>query len=114
MAAESGSRVQVLYALPDEQIIVDIPFESGMTVSAAVDRSGLTERYPAIAAADLVLGIWGVAVSTDQLVEPGDRIEISRPLQADPREMRREFISDGRVMGGAPGPNRPLKKTGRE
>lgn len=98
---ESAASVQVLYALPGEQIIVDVPYEPGMTVGLAVARSGLKDRYAAIGEAALVVGVWGAEVDTAHPVQPGDRVEISRPLVADPRVMRRELMSDGRVMGGA-------------
>lgn len=99
--AESNSVVEVVCALPEEQSIVEIPFEQGMTAAAAVERSGLVERYATGLGSDFVLGVWAVEVDPEFLLEPGDRVEISRPLRADPRDMRREMLSDGRVMGGA-------------
>jgi putative ubiquitin-RnfH superfamily antitoxin RatB of RatAB toxin-antitoxin module len=98
---DNEPKVEVVYALPDEQVIVELEFTQGLTAIAAVERSGLMQRYPEIAAGELVLGIYGVEVDRQICVEPGDRVEISRPLSADPREMRRELISDGKVMGGA-------------
>lgn len=101
MVAESNGLVQVVCALPDEQPIVEVPFEAGLTAQAAVDRSGLVERYATELGSDIALGVWAVEVDPGFLLEPGDRVEISRPLRADPRVMRREMLSDGRVMGGA-------------
>lgn len=112
--AESVASVQVLYALPGEQIIVEVPYEPGMTAALAVARSGLEEKYSAIGEAALVVGVWGVEVDTAHLVEPGDRVEISRPLVADPRVMRRELMSDGRVMGGAQAPDSAAKSAIRK
>jgi len=106
----SAQVVEVVYALPDEQPIVVVPFEPGMTALEAVDASRLAERYPSIQAEPLVLGIWGVEAAPDQLLMPGDRVEISRPLVADPREMRREFMDAGRVMGGARAPDNGVRK----
>ena len=100
-SVEKEPMIQVLYALPDEQVIVELPAEQGMTAIRAVELSGLLERYPAIADGPLVLGIWGVEVANDRSLEPGDRVEISRPLETDPRTMRRDLLSDGKVMGGA-------------
>lgn len=97
------ARVSVLYALPDEQVIVDLEYEPGMTALAAVRQSGLMQRFPVILESELLLGVFGRPLAADAPVRPGDRIEISRPLQTDPREMRREFLLDGRVMGGAEG-----------
>lgn len=98
--------VQVVYARPDDQPIVEVEFEPGMTAADAVERSELVARLPdllpGLTEGSLVLGVWGVEVSTDHRLTAGDRVEVSRPLQADPRAMRREFMTDGRVMGGAP------------
>jgi hypothetical protein len=106
--------VQVVYARPDEQPIVEIDFEAGMTAGVAVERSGLVDRLSDLSELDLVLGVWGVEVSIEHRLRAGDRVEVSRPLQADPRAMRREFMIDGRVMGGAPAPDsRTKKKVGK-
>jgi hypothetical protein len=102
--------VQVVYARPDEQPIVEVDFEPGMTAADAVERSGLVDDLSVLSEQGLVLGVWGVEVSTEHRLNAGDRVEVSRPLQADPRVMRREFMSDGRVMGGAPAPDAKLKK----
>ena len=111
---ESSDTVAVIYALSDEQAVVDLAFEPGMTATQAVARSGLIKRYPEIAARELVLGVWGIAVAPDQMLKAGDRVEISRPLVADPREMRRDFMTDGRVMGGAAAAASRFRKTVRE
>jgi hypothetical protein len=112
-ASERQQPVEVLYALPDEQFIVELDFETEMTAGQAARRSGLIDRYPKILAGRLVLGVWGVEVSPGHVLKPGDRVEISRPLVADPRAMRREFLTDGRVMGGASAPPRGIRRTDR-
>ena len=106
---EAPPVVQVLYALPDEQVVVEIPYEAQMTAAQAVERSGLIDAYPAISEQPLVLGIWGVEIDAGDAVRAGDRVEISRPLEADPRDMRRALLGDGRVMGGAEAPGRPRR-----
>lgn len=100
-ANEMSETISVLYALPEEQILIELELEPGMTARSAVERSGLAERFSAIAEGELVLGVWGVEVNPAYELRPGDRVEISRPLVADPRDMRRELLSGGRVMGGA-------------
>ena len=107
---EGGGKVEVIYALPEEQTIVALDWQPGMTAGQAVASSGLAESYPEITAQELVLGIWGVEVAADCALSKGDRVEISRPLLADPRDMRRELLSDGRVMGGASVPETKLRK----
>ena len=95
------ARVSVLYALPAEQVIVELDFEPGMTALTAVRQSGLMQRFPEILERELLVGVFGRPLPADALLTPGDRVEISRPLLTDPREMRREYLLDGRVMGGA-------------
>ncbi len=112
--SERDETVEVLYALPKEQPIVELRFEPGMTAARAVERSGLADSYTSIGDQDLVLGVWGVEVAAGHRLKPGDRVEISRPLEADPRVMRRELMNDGRVMGGAQAPDGGLRKKGRE
>jgi len=111
---KSDATIAVLYALPDEQKIVELCFEPSMTATLAVERSGLMESYPSIGEEDLVLGIWGVEVDAGHLLMPGDRVEVSRPLRADPREMRRDLLTSGRVMGGALAPEAGLRKKAGE
>lgn len=94
-----AATVDVVYALPDEQRIVAVPFASGLTAEQAVERSGLLEAFPEIAVRPLVLGLFGHAIETDRVLEPGDRVEICRPLELDPRDLRRELLKHGRVMG---------------
>lgn len=101
--AEARSReadaVVVVYALPEEQHLVTIAWESGLTAAQAVQRSGLPERFAQIDQTQLVLGNYGRPIDADQVVERGMRIEICRPLQRDPRELRRIMMSQGRVVG---------------
>ncbi len=91
-------RVEVLYALPDAQSLVDVEFSPGLTAGEAVARSRIRERYPSIPA-NPVLGRHGERIDATTPVAAGDRIEICRPLVADPRAMRFEKVSAGQVMG---------------
>jgi hypothetical protein len=102
--------VEVLYALPEDQTIVVLPYVEGMTAAAAVERSGLLARYPKTVDRALVLGVFGVPVAPEDAIKPGDRVEICRPLKADPRSMRRALVDGGRVMGGAESKQRPREK----
>lgn len=100
--AESASRgfVDVVYALPERQVIVSVPAEPRLTAGEAVERSGLRSLFPEIAGHQLVIGIYGKRVDAGHVLAAGDRVEICRPLRADPRQMRRDLVADGRVMGG--------------
>ncbi|TRX01457.1 RnfH family protein [Candidatus Methylobacter oryzae] len=82
--------VEVAYAKPDEQVIVELALDEDTTVDAAVKASGLLDRFPEIALSELNAGIFGVACKLDQPVKEGDRIEIYRPLVHDPKEARRQ------------------------
>lgn len=79
--------VEIVYALAHEQTIVRIVVAPGSTVASAVERSGLLRRLPAEARP--CFGIFGRRVAPDHRLTAGDRIEIYRPLQADPRALRR-------------------------
>lgn len=83
--------VEVVYAEPDVQRVVRVAYAPGMTAEQAVRASGLLEELPAIPASPLVLGVFGVRVDGTRVLEPGDRVEICRPLFRDPRERRREL-----------------------
>lgn len=87
--------VEVVYAKPEEQVIVTLAMEEGSTVEAAVRASGVLERFPEIALSELNAGIFGVACKLDQPVREGDRIEIYRPLLHDPKEARRQRALKG-------------------
>ena len=92
--------VQVLYALRDEQFIVELPFEAGRSAVDYVRKSGLLERHPEIQLSSLALGVFGKSITLEYVARQGDRIEICRPLQRDPRTMRHELWAEGKVIGG--------------
>ncbi len=92
-------RVEVIYATPDEQRIVGIEWQRGLTAIEAVRRSGLIESYPAIESSPLILGLFGERIAESHELEPGNRVEICRPLQQDPRDMRSELARQGDSMG---------------
>lgn len=91
--------VEVVYARADRQELVQLLVPRGCTVSEAITRSQLIVRFPEI---DLTLnkvGIFGRLCPLDRVLEPGDRVEIYRPLVADPKEVRRRLAAEGRTMG---------------
>ena len=91
--------VEVVYALPKEQSVVRLVWRAGFTAGQAVSESGLLARYPEAARTPLVLGRFGARIDDSAALQPGDRVEICRPLLADPRELRRELAGQGRVVG---------------
>lgn len=80
---------QVCYALPEVALLVAISVPAGATLRQAVQASGLLQRYPAIDLDQQKVGVFGKVRPADTLLRDGDRVEIYRPLQADPKETRR-------------------------
>jgi putative ubiquitin-RnfH superfamily antitoxin RatB of RatAB toxin-antitoxin module len=82
-------QVEVVFALADRQELLVVELPDGATVAAVIDKSGLTRQFPDIAFDTLQAGVWGKPVDRDQIVKEGDRVEIYRPLEMDPRDARR-------------------------
>lgn len=99
MGSKGEIRVEVVYALPDRQRLLSLSVPAGCTAREAVERSGIVDEFPEIEPAGQPLGIFGRRCAQDQALRDGDRVEIYRPLQADPKEARRELARQGRTMG---------------
>jgi len=82
-------RVQVAYATPARQEVIEVTLPAGATIEDAIRRSGILARCPEIDLARNRVGIYGEAARLQDPVRDGDRVEIYRPLQADPKEIRR-------------------------
>ena len=89
MSEQKTIRVGVAYALPDRQSIVPLTVPVGTTALAAAQQSGLSEQYEGLSIEDAKLGIFGKAVAAKHVLQAGDRVEIYRPLIADPKEVRK-------------------------
>lgn len=81
--------VQVVYALPDAQTRIDIMVAPGTTVRQAIEQSGILQLFPNIDLLTAKVGIFGKIVPLDRLLRDRDRVEIYRPLIADPKAARR-------------------------
>ncbi|MEQ6291715.1 RnfH family protein [Vogesella sp. GCM10023246] len=90
--------IEVAFALPQRQKIVTLTVAPGTTAQQAVALSGLAAEFPEIALAELKLGIFGKAVKPDSVLRAHDRVEIYRPLQADPKAVRRQRAEAGKTM----------------
>jgi putative ubiquitin-RnfH superfamily antitoxin RatB of RatAB toxin-antitoxin module len=99
MAAPERQVIEVVYALQDKQRVVTVGFVDGLTAAVAIELSGLAREFPELAADLPALGIYGRVVPPDHSLRPGDRVEIYRPLKADPRETRRRRAAAGNTMG---------------
>lgn len=83
-------RVEVAYARPDQQVILTVDVPAGSSIEEAVKRSSIIDRFPEINLKENKVGIFGKAKTLDQALRAGDRVEIYRPLIADPKESRRQ------------------------
>ena len=83
--------VEVAWATPDQQVLLKLEVPAGTSARKAVKLSGMDDCIEAQARDidSLPLGVFGQAVADDYQLQPGDRVEIYRPLHRDPREARR-------------------------
>ena len=86
-------KVEVAYAKPGVQAILPVEIPESATAEQAIRASGLLARFPEIDLVENKIGIFGKPCPLDRPLRPGDRVEIYRPLIADPKEARR-----GRVV----------------
>lgn len=92
-------RVEVAYALREEQVIIVLSVPEGATIQEAIQLSGILEQFPDIDLdKDNKVGIFGKLAKLDKPLNDGDRVEIYRPLIADPKEVRRKRAAEGKVM----------------
>ncbi len=90
--------IEVVYALPNEQILLKKSVPAGTTVAGAIQASGVFDKHPEIDLAANKLGIFGKLTKPDAVLRDKDRVEIYRPLIADPKEVRRKRAEEGKVM----------------
>lgn len=83
-------QVEVVYALPEKQYLRSVRLPEGSTVEQAIQASGLTELRKEIDLSVNKVGIYSRTVKLQDAVAAGDRVEIYRPLLADPKELRRQ------------------------
>ncbi|WP_338517719.1 RnfH family protein [Alteromonas gracilis] len=93
--------VEVAYATPTKQAIVDIAIKAGATVEEAIAASNIVEQFPEIDLTATKVGIWSRVVKLRDTLIDGDRIEIYRPLIADPKEIRKRRAEKAKEEGRA-------------
>ncbi len=83
--------IEVVYAAEDRQVLLTVAVPAGTSLRAAVQNCGMAAQFPTLDLADCSLGVFGKVVADAEArpVQAGDRIEIYRPLLADPKEVRR-------------------------
>ncbi|HEY4319017.1 MAG TPA: RnfH family protein [Herbaspirillum sp.] len=113
--AEPGApiHIQLCYAEPDLQILRDLTVASGTTLQDAIIQSGVLREVDAIDLAACQVGIYGKLKAPDTVLQEHDRIEIYRPLRADPMETRRRRAAhNARLKAGAKADEKPGAKPG--
>jgi putative ubiquitin-RnfH superfamily antitoxin RatB of RatAB toxin-antitoxin module len=98
VTAPPDIQVEVVYALPQQQVLLRVSMTEGGTVEDAIRSSGVLEKFPDIDLARHKAGIFSKLARLDEKLRDGDRVEIYRPLIADPKEVRRKRADEGKVM----------------
>lgn len=90
--------IEVVYALPEKAELVRLSMPEGSTVLQAVEASGLLAKHPEIDVRKNKFGIYAKLAKADAVLRDRDRVEIYRPLIADPKEVRKQRAAEGKVM----------------
>ena len=109
---EAKMNVEVTYALPTQQPLLRVKLAEGATVEDAIRASGVLDAFPEIDLTKNKVGIFSKLVKLDEKVRDRDRVEIYRPLIADPKEVRRKRAEEGKVTrkgGGEAAPEKPAE-----
>lgn len=95
---EQGITVEVAYALPERQRIIRLTVPQGTSMLEAVRLSGIAEHFPGLDIDSSAMGIFGKAVPrpAERVLTEGERVEIYRPLIADPKEVRKQRAARAR------------------
>lgn len=98
MSVVETINVEVAYALPERQLILEVNVDAGTTVGGAIVQSGIMMEFPELDLEQSDVGIFGKQVKMETVLADGDRVEIYRPLIADPKEVRRKRAAEGKAM----------------
>lgn len=90
--------VEVVFGIPEQQRLVSLTLHSGATIADAIEKSGFAREFADYDLSSLPVGVWGHLAARDTVLSAGDRVEIYRPLQLDPREARRRLAALGQTM----------------
>ena len=95
-------KVEVAYALKDRQTIIVLNTASECTIEQAIEQSGILSQYPEIDISINKVGIFGKLATLRTPLREHDRVEIYRPLIADPKEVRKQRAKAGKTMRKTP------------
>ena len=96
MTTSSNIQIEVAYALGKKQVLIHVCLADGATVEEAIHHSGILMQFPEIDLVSNKVGIFSKLVKLEETVRDRDRVEIYRPLIADPKEVRRRRAEEGR------------------
>jgi len=83
-------QIELIYALPQNQTLINLSIQSDATVEQAIEQSGILKDYPEIDLQTNKVGIFSKVCQLSDGLHPGDRIEIYRALIIDPKEARKK------------------------
>ena len=86
--------IEIAYALPERYYLKSFQVDEGITVQTAITRSGIVSQFPEIDLSANKIGIFSRPTKLTDVLKEGDRIEIYRPLLADPKEIRRKRAAE--------------------
>ena len=98
MAEPESLSIEIAYALPQRQELVHVLLPTGSTVQQASEASGLMQKYAEIDLKQNKVGVFGKLTKLDAPLRNRDRVEIYRPLLADPKEVRKKRADEGKAM----------------
>lgn len=90
--------IEVCYALPEKQELIRVKLPQGATLLQALEASGLLQKYPEIDLKKNKFGVFAKLSKPDSVLRDRDRVEIYRPLIADPKEVRKQRAAEGKLM----------------
>ena len=90
--------VEVAYAMPYKQSLISIEIKNGSTLKEAIEASGILETFEQIDLTNDRVGIFAKFASLDTILRDKDRVEIYRPLVADPKKARKDRAAEGKAM----------------
>jgi len=91
-------KIEVAYALRHKQTLLNIEVDDNASVEDAILQSNILKKYPEINLKKNKVGIFGKITSLDVKLREKDRVEIYRPLIADPKEVRKQRAAEGKIM----------------
>ncbi|MFT4924487.1 MAG: putative ubiquitin-RnfH superfamily antitoxin RatB of RatAB toxin-antitoxin module [Phenylobacterium sp.] len=94
-------KVEVVYGLPQQQSLLALNVDEGLTIEDVINVSGILALYPEIDLPSTKVGIWSKTKKLTELIRENDRIEIYRPLIADPKEVRKRRAVQAKEEGKA-------------